>query len=217
MRPEAVLFDCDGVLVDSEPVTDRVIIENLSSYGLTLTPDEVTEMFLGGTLPQVGEKARAMGADLPETWTDEIYRKIDDSLRGNCPAVDGVHTLLDRLDRAGIPYGVASNGPRHKMAVTLGQNDLLDRMGDRIFSAHDGIAPKPAPDMYLMLAERLGVAPGRAVVVEDSAAGVRAAKAAGIRVIGYAERTPAEKLAALGAEAAATMAEVGRLMGFRDD
>lgn len=217
MRPEAVLFDCDGVLVDSEPVTDKVIIANLARYGVAVSEAEVTEFFLGGTLAGVGDKARARGADLPSDWVDEIYAETFDALRAGTPAIDGAVALLDRLDDLGIPYGVGSNGPRAKMEITLGQNGLWERLKDRMVSAHDGIPAKPAPDIYLKLATLLGADPARCVVVDDSPSGAKGGIAAGCQVIAFAERTPAALLEPLGVPVARTMSHVAALMGVVDD
>ncbi|MEL7106033.1 MAG: HAD family phosphatase [Pseudomonadota bacterium] len=217
MRPDAVLFDCDGVLVDSEPVTDRVIIANLARYGIAVSAAEVTEYFLGGTLAGVGEKARAQGADLPKGWVDEIYAETFDALRRGTPLIKGVPDLLDRLDALGIPFGVGSNGPRAKMEITLGQNGLWERCKDKMVSAHDGVPAKPAPDIYLKLASLLGADPARCVVVDDSPSGAKGGLAAGCKVIAYAERTPEALLAPLGVPIARTMSDVAAMMGVAND
>lgn len=217
MRPDAVLFDCDGVLVDSEPVTDKVIISNLARYGLTVSEAEVTEFFLGGTLAGAGEKARARGADLPDTWVEEIYAETFDALRRGTPVVPGVQDLLDRLDALGIPFGVGSNGPRKKMEITLSQNGLWERCKDKIVSAHDGIPAKPAPDIYLKLAELLGADPARCVVIDDSPAGAQGGLAAGCHVIAFGERTPHALLAPLGVRIARSMSDVAAMLGVADD
>ncbi len=217
MRPDAVLFDCDGVLVDSEPLTDAVIIANLERYGLKVSENEVADLFLGGTLAGVGEMARDRGAALPDDWIDEIYAETLGKLREGTPLVSGVVDLLDRLDTLGIPFGVGSNGPRSKMEITLGQNGLWDRFKDMMASAHDGLPAKPAPDIYASLAARIGVDPARALVIDDSAAGLGGAIAAGIPAIGYAERTPADRLEVLGVRVARSMSEVADMIGLGND
>lgn len=218
MPPDAVLFDCDGVLVDSEPVTDRVIIANLARYGLSVSKDEVTDLFLGGTLAGVGEVARARGADLPDAWVDEIYSETFDALRQGTPLIDGVVDLLGALDRAGIPYGVGSNGPRAKMEITLGQNGLWDRFKSCMSSAHDaGVAAKPAPDVYLVLARQLSVDPARCVVIDDSPSGARGGIAAGAQVIAFGATTPAGHLKPLGVPIARSMSEIADMIGVGGD
>ena len=159
--PNAVLFDCDGVLVDSEPIADKVLVADLASYGLILGPDQVTEMFTGGTLKGVEQSARKMGADLPADWLDGIYEKTFAKLRAGTPLIGGVGDLLDTLDATAIPYAVGSNGPMDKMRITLGQHDLWDRFGGHIYSSHVHGAAKPAPDLYQLAARSLGAATGR--------------------------------------------------------
>ena len=217
MRPEAVLFDCDGVLVDSESITDRAIAANLTRHGLAIDAHEVSELFLGGTIRGVADVARARGADLPENWVEQMYAEIYDLLAAGTPVVAGVVDVLDRLDAAGIPYGVGSNGAREKMKITLGQNGLWDRFKDAMVSAHDGIAAKPAPDIYLTLARKLGVDPARAVVIDDSPSGLGGGIAAGIPVIAYAERTAEDRLAPLGVPMARSMSEVAAMIGVASD
>ncbi|MGB3313121.1 MAG: HAD family phosphatase [Albidovulum sp.] len=187
MRPAAVLFDCDGVIVDSEPITDRVIAANLGRHGMPVAPEDVNRLFIGGTMASVGDYARARGARLPDAWLDVIYGEIFACLAEGTPLVPGIVTVLDALDASGIPYAVGSNGPHAKMQVTLGQHPALHtRLKGRIFSREDVARPKPAPDLYLHAAQALGAAPEACIVVEDSATGVRAARAAGMRAFLYA-------------------------------
>ena len=212
--PEGVIFDCDGVIVDSEPITDAVLLDDLRDRGLDLSPDDIPRLFHGGTIWGTGAKVREMGIDLPDGWVEDIYARIHAALERGTPLVDGILDVLDRLDAAGIPHAVGSNGSRTKMTITLGQNGLLPRLGDRLISAHEEGTAKPEPDLYLIAARRIGVAPGRCAVVEDTPTGARAAVAAGMRCIGYAGRTPADRLAAVGAEPVATMAEVAEKLGI---
>ena len=213
MKPDGVLFDCDGVLVDSEPITDGVLIERLGAHGLSLDEAELAGMFHGGTIWGIADRVREMGYDLPETWVEETYAEIHRRLADGTPVIDGVVDLLDRLDRAGVPYAVGSNGSRTKMGITLGQNGLLDRFGDRIVSAHEEGTAKPDPTLYRIAAKRIGVPVERCAVVEDTPTGARAAVAAGARCLGYAGRTPPARLAEVGAEPFGTMADIARALG----
>lgn len=208
-RPfKAVIFDCDGVIVDSEPITNDILFEDLTAHGLTIPRDRIEEMFVGGTMKSVGERARDMGADLASDWVDQIYARIYARLRAGTPLVNGVVAVLDALDRAGIPYAVGSNGSEEKMKITLGQNGLMPRFQGRIFSAHTHGTAKPDPDLYLLAAEHLGVDPAACVVVDDSPAGCTAGVRAGMWCIGYAEHSDPARLAAVGAEPVGSMAEL---------
>jgi len=212
--PSAVLFDCDGVLVDSEPITDSVLIANLAGYGLHLAPEQVTKMFTGGTIKGVEQSARSMGADLPADWIDRIYAATFEHLQAGTPLIDGVPEVLDALDLRGIPYAIGSNGPMAKMRITLGQHGLWDRFQGRIFSCHEHGDAKPAPDLYLRGAAATGQRPEDCVVIDDSVAGCRAGVAAGSRTIGFAHASDPESLRAVGADPVTSMAEVRALLGL---
>ncbi|MGI3183965.1 HAD family hydrolase [Nioella aestuarii] len=214
-RPDLVIFDCDGVLVDSETVSNEVLARNLSRHGLPMTTDRSMELFVGGTMRGVGEQARLMGADLPDAWIDEIYDEIYSALRAGVDVIAGIPELLDQLDAIGIPYAVGSNGSEAKMEITLGQNGLLDRFGDAIFSAHTLKTAKPDPGLYLAAAAHFNVDSSRAVVVEDSATGATAAARAGMRCLGYAPHGDGAALMATGAEVFDSMFAVPGLIGLK--
>jgi len=213
MRPGAVIFDCDGVVVDSEHPTLVMVRDDLEKYGLTLTLDELEAGYIGGTVETVAVKARANGARLPEDWVEDFYERMYAMLRRSVPLVPGVVGVLDALDSAGIPYAMGSNGTPEKMQITLGQHGLVERFRGHLYSGQALGRPKPAPDLYLHAAARLGVLAGDCVVVEDSAAGARAAKAAGMRCFGYAPKGGHPALAAEGAVLFNDMAKLPALLG----
>ncbi|MCV2864117.1 HAD family hydrolase [Albidovulum sediminicola] len=215
MRPAAVLFDCDGVIVDSEPLTDRIIAANLTRHGLPMAPDEVKTLFRGGTMASVAETARTRGAGIGENWIDDIYAEIFQGLATGTPLIAGIEAAFDALDAAGVAYAVGSNGPHRKMAVTLGQHPHLHRrLAGRIFSREDVARPKPAPDLYLHAASCIGAEPARCVVIEDSATGARAARSAGMACLGYAPLGDGASLAEAGARPFRDMAELPALLGL---
>jgi HAD superfamily hydrolase (TIGR01509 family) len=200
MTPRAVIFDCDGVLVDSEPASFDLLAQDLAAHGLDLPRAEMERIFLGGTIAGVHATARGMGAELPDGWVADFYGRLYGRLAQGTPLMPGALALLDRLDAAGIVYAVGSNGSDRKMQVTLGQHPgLLERFGGRLFSGQTLGRPKPAPDLYLHVADRLGHPPAACVVVEDSPTGVRAAAAAGMRCFGLAPLGDGRVLAAEGA------------------
>lgn len=182
--PELVIFDCDGVLVDSEVISNTIMAESLSAHGLGVTLEECMTLFVGGTLTGVKVKAETLGAVLPHDWVAQIYERVYARLREGCPLIDGVVGVLDALDAAGVPYCVASNGSREKMGITLGQNSILERFGDRVYSAQELDTAKPAPELFWHAAQ--GVPHERCTVIEDSLNGIIAAKAAGMPCFGYA-------------------------------
>ncbi|MCB2115882.1 MAG: HAD-IA family hydrolase [Rhodobacteraceae bacterium] len=215
MRPGAVLFDCDGVIVDSEPITDRVIAANLTRHGLPLSSSKVHGLFLGGTMGGVRDEARRRGATLPDTWVEDVYEEMFDALRAGTPLIPGIEAVFDALDAAGVPYAVGSNGPHRKMEITLGQHPALHaRLKGRVFSRHDVTRPKPAPDLYLHAAACLGALPIRCAVIEDSATGARAARAAGMRCFGYVPSGTADRLSGVGAIPFSDMRALPALLGL---
>ncbi|WP_170425819.1 HAD family hydrolase [Ruegeria arenilitoris] len=209
---DLVIFDCDGVLVDSEPLSNQVLVDNLGRYGLDLTLEDSVGFFLGGTMVGVRDKARALGANLPDDWVDEVYAETYERLRGGVELMPGVADLLSTLDEKGIAYCVASNGSPDKMQITLGQNGLWGRLSKVAFSAHVLGTAKPDPTMFLTAAKRFNAtAP---VVIEDSQNGVTAAIRADMRCLAYAPQGNARKLADLGAQVFTDMADVPSLLGI---
>ena len=209
---DLVIFDCDGVLVDSEVISNQVVADNLARYGLTLSLHDCMALFVGGTMAAVRDKVIALGAAVPGDWVDEIYAETYARLKAGVPLVDGIPALLKALDAAAIPCCVASNGSPDKMRITLGQNGLWDRFSDAMFSAHVLGTAKPDPKMFQMAAARFGAS--SAVVIEDSHSGVSAAMRAGMRCLAYAPHGGGEKLADLGAEVFTDMSDVPALLGI---
>jgi HAD superfamily hydrolase (TIGR01509 family) len=215
MTPGAVIFDCDGVIVDSEYQTFVLLAQEFAEFGLQLTPDQIARDFTGGTMAGVADMARAKGADLPAEWVPAFYEKLYAHLALGTPLVPGVLGVLHRLDARAIPYAVGSNGSDRKMQVTLGQYPgLTQRFHGRLFSGQTLGKPKPAPDLYLHASRALGVDPSRCVVVEDSPTGAQAARAAGMRCMGYAAAGHADELRAAGAVLFYDMADLPGLLGL---
>ena len=213
MIPILVIFDCDGVLVDTETVTDGVLANYVSTHGAQITRAQVHDLFTGGTMEGAGQEAAKRGAILPDTWLNEIYAAIFKELGEGVDVFPGLIDLLDALDTQGIPYAVASNGPMAKMRISLGPSGLWDRLTGRIYSRED-YAPKPAPDMLLAACAATGVKPCDAIMIDDTPVGTRAADAAGMPAIGFSAASDAAKLMATGHPVAHTMAQVQKLLGL---
>lgn len=209
MKPGAVLFDCDGVLVDSEPASRRLLIDRLAHAGLHLDDAKISELFLGGTIAGLAERARSMGADLAQTWVDDTYQELF-AILGDVPEIPGARQLLRDLRAEGIPFAICSNGPMRKMEITLGATGMLDIAEGRILSAHVHAPPKPAPDLYLMGAALCETDPRCCIVIEDSPTGVNAANAAGIPCLAIAVPEDRDSVAALGAEVITSLEDVRR-------
>jgi len=214
-RPELVIFDCDGVLVDSEIITNQLLRDDLAGRGLDLPLEEIMSLFVGGTMAGVAIKAADHGADIPDGWVDDFYQKMYAALAVNTPLIAGVEAVLDRLDAAGIPYCVGSNGSLEKMGITLGQHPSVHaRLKDHLYSAHALGTAKPDPDMFLIAAKDFGVAPKRCAVIDDSPTGCIAAARAGMRGMGFAEHDDGARLKAVGAEPFHRMEDLPALLGI---
>ena len=209
---ELIIFDCDGVLVDSEVITGGIMAEDISAHGFSMTAHECLSQFIGMTMADVRENAISLGADLPADWVEKIYVKIYERLGKGCPLIAGVPELLDALDAVKLDYCVASNGSLKKMDITLGQNNILARFGPRVYSAQELGTAKPAPDLFWHAAGELS--PDRCVVIEDSLLGMRAARAAGMRCFAYAPEGNEKAMIAEGATPFQRMADLPALLGL---
>jgi HAD superfamily hydrolase (TIGR01509 family) len=216
LRPQAVLFDCDGVLADTEAMHDRLIAEELTALGWDVTPEECAKRFRGlswGAMRPI--IVSRLGPDaLPATFHAHIIRRVMDALEQETVPIAGSQAAIAAIQAAGIPIAVASNSSRAELATKLRRMGLAEAFRGRAFSVNDVENPKPAPDMYRAAAAVCGADPHVCVVVEDSVAGARAGIAAGCRVLGFAHATPAAALAAVGAEPFAAMADLPALLGL---
>lgn len=216
MKPDLVIFDCDGVLVDTEPAMNTVMVANLARYGLVMTEAAAMAAFLGSSMPEAARRARNLGATLPPDadWIAEVYDATYARLREGVAPIPGVVAVLDMLDANGIPYCVASNGSDPKMDISLGQTGLAQRFAGRRFSAQTLGVAKPDPGLFLHAAKVLGVDPSTCVVIEDSATGAEGARRAGIRCFGFAPHDDGARLAAQGATIFHDMADLPALLGL---
>jgi len=210
--PQAVLFDCDGVLVDSEGITSGIIAENLTSHGFPIHSADVHKLFVGGTMAGVQALVQSRGVVLPDGWRDDINAEIAKVLAVRVEAMPGVPELLDLLDARGILYAVVSNGPMAKMRATLGRTGLWDRLEGRIISAHDIGVAKPDPGPYLHAAAGLKLTAADCVVVEDSVNGLRAGVAAGMVSYGITSDLSGDDIRALGAIPFNSMSDLPKLL-----
>ena len=181
---ELVIFDCDGVLVDSERIAVRTDVLVLAKLGWVLTEAECIERFVGLSDKSIKAAIEAhLGRRLPDDWDQEFQPLYRDAFAAELTPVPGV---VEALDRITLPSCVASSSSHEKLRFTLGLTGLYERFAGRIFSAYEVERGKPAPDLFLYAASRMGVDPGACAVVEDSRYGVAAARAAGMRAFGFA-------------------------------
>lgn len=191
---ELVIFDCDGVLVDSERIAVRVDALVLAELGWNLTEAEIVDRFMGRSSQSMTKEIEAhLGRSLPADWEEEFSPLYRDAWAAELTPVPGIVDALDALTH--LPTCVASSGSHDKMRLTLGITGLHQRFEGSIFSATEVEHGKPAPDLFLHAAQQMGIAPETCAVVEDSQYGLQAARAAGMRAFAYAGgMTPAHRL-----------------------
>ncbi len=212
--PAAVLFDCDGVLADSEGLVNAIVAADLATRGWVMTPAECQEQFLGMAATDMVPVIEARVGRLPADWLGELSHRIAGSMIAELQPVAGAVAAVRVIAGAGIPVAVASNSAREELHAKLCRLGLASLFAGRSFSFQDVARPKPAPDMYLAAARACGAAPGACVVVEDSVLGAQAGLAAGCRVFGLARETDASIFAGIGAVPFARMADLPGLLGL---
>jgi HAD superfamily hydrolase (TIGR01509 family) len=208
---DLVIFDCDGVLVDSERIAIKVDAVVLGRLGWKLTEAEIIERFVGVSETDFRRQIEShIGRSLADDWENEFGSLYRDALEAELRPVEGIVEALDAISHDAC---VASSGTHEKMRFTLGLTGLYQRFAGRIFSATEVALGKPAPDLFLHAAARMGAKPSACVVVEDSVPGVMAAEAAGMRVLAYGGGvTPAARLHRSGATVFHDMRELPNLL-----
>ncbi|MFD8212069.1 HAD family hydrolase [Streptomyces sp. NPDC059695] len=196
MRYDLVIFDNDGVLVDSEPISNTLLAGFLTELGHPTTYEESVRDYMGSAMHTIHELVEERsGEKLPADFDDVFHARVFAAFQAELEVVAGAGDVLKGLAAAGVPYCVASSGSHERIRVGHRKTGLDVWFTDEtIFSAEDVGRGKPAPDLFLHAAERMGVAPERCVVVEDSGPGVQAALAAGMDVYGFTAMTPEAKL-----------------------
>lgn len=208
----AVLFDCDGVLADSEAIANGIVAEDLTSRGWAMSPGEAERRFLGLSLPLMVPLIEAELGPLPATWATTLAERIAGAMARRVTPIPGAIEAVAAVAAMALGRAVGSNSSRRELAAKLGRLGLAETFAGRVVSHEDVAQGKPAPDIWLRCAALAGAAPASCVVVEDSVTGVRAARAAGMRVLGYAPGGDGRALAAAGAEPFAAMASLPSLL-----
>jgi len=175
-----VIFDCDGVLIDSEIISARMLVTELSRLGVSIDLDYVARHFLGRSYPTVMQQIRAeFGLDLPASFEDRYRESLLEAFERELRVVPDVRAVLETL---AVPFCVATSSSPRRAAMSLGLAGLADLVEDRLFTSTLVAQGKPAPDLFLYAAQKMGVAPDRTLVIEDSLTGIRAGLAAGMTV-----------------------------------
>lgn len=215
---ELVIFDCDGVLVDSETIGNRVLAETLTACGLHTTPEQALEFYKGRLLRDVTALAEERhGGPLPDGWIEQFEAARATAFDNELKAIDGARETVEAVKAAGIDVCVGTQGKPFKTAQTLGITGLRELFDDdAIFTAYEVPRGKPFPDLFLRAAERRGADPANTAVIEDTELGVTAAVAAGMTAFGYACETSAAVIEAAGGTPFELMSQVPALLGLGD-
>ena len=211
-----IIFDCDGVLVDSEVISNRILAEHLTAAGLPTTLPEARSLYQGLLMPHVVTRAEErLGRALPDGWLDGYQRERIEAFRRELRSVEGAAELLECLRETGIDFCVASQGSLEKTRLSL-ELTGLDHLvpAEAVFSAHQVERGKPSPELFLYAAASFATDPAHCLVVEDSPTGVAAAVAAAMPVAGYAADSDEEALREAGAEILLSLAELPALLGL---
>jgi beta-phosphoglucomutase-like phosphatase (HAD superfamily) len=191
-RPlELIIFDCDGVLIDSEPLCNRIVAEILTQDGWPMTAAECEERFIGLSFHAMQPEIELrLGRSLGDDWVDRVVAVVSEAMAREVEPVAGARKALDAVTAMGLKWRIASNSSHTEMAAKFGRAGWLELVSGRVHSSVDvialGGAGKPAPDLFLATAAAEGVAPAHCLVIEDSVSGATAARAAGMDCLGFA-------------------------------
>jgi len=181
-QPGLIIFDCDGVLVDSEVLSCRCLSKVLASYGIDLGLDQALDLFLGRSMTAVVEHYAALGRPIPEQFSAELTAGVRAAFTSALCPIEGVSSVLEGLQ---IPHCVASSSDVDRVSLSLSLTGLAPHFDNRLYTSQMVERGKPAPDLFLHAAERMQADPRRTLVIEDSISGVAAGKAAGMTVWGF--------------------------------
>jgi HAD superfamily hydrolase (TIGR01509 family) len=210
-----VIFDCDGVLIDSEAITSQIVAAELSALGWSMEVARAEQLFRGMTLTDMEPViARKLGRAVDPGWRAQLMDAIVDSMSHQARLVDGALAALDGADAVGLPWRIASNSSHQELAAKFGCTGLTSRVRGRVHSHKDVAHGKPAPDLFLATAAAEGVDPADCLVIEDSIPGVKAARAAGMQCLGYSPHGDVADLAAFEAYPLTSMHDVPRLLAL---
>ncbi len=207
---DLVIFDCDGVLVNSEPLANQVYVSMLGEYGYQVNTEEYQREFSGAAIYQrLAVTSKRLSWTPPENFLSIFNERLTALTEKELQPVNGIHSLIESLS---VPICVASNGSRDEITLRLRLAELTHHFGDAIFSGLEVPQAKPAPDVFLAAASSFNISPSRCIVIEDSVPGVTAAVRAGMRVYGHAALTPVESLREAGAIPFANMMELKNIL-----
>ncbi|MDA9431223.1 HAD family hydrolase [Bradyrhizobium sp. CCBAU 51627] len=181
-KPDLIIFDCDGVLVDSELLSCRCLSEVLAEFGIALSQEQALELFLGRSTKAIEQHYRDLGQVVPDSFLPRLKSRVLETFAASLEPIPGVKAVISGLN---VPCCVASSSDLDRVSLSLDVTGLATHFGDCLYTAQMVQHGKPAPDLFLHAAEKMGAQPARTLVIEDSTSGVQAAKAAGMMVWGF--------------------------------
>lgn len=180
--PDLIIFDCDGVLVDSELLSCRCLSEVLAEFGIAISIEQALELFLGRSTKAIEQHYRDLGQMVPESFLPRLKSQVLKTFAGSLQPIPGIAAVTSELR---VPFCLASSSDIDRVSLSLEVTGLASHFGDRLYTAQMVKHGKPAPDLFLYAAGKMGAQPARTLVIEDSVSGVQAAKAAGMTVWGF--------------------------------
>lgn len=212
MKYNCIIFDCDGVLVDSEAVSAKVFQKMISELETKIDFETVLEQITGTSMKEnLAFLAQNIDGELPASFETEFRKRSYQAFKTDLKPIKGIHDLLKKIK---VPVGVASSGPVEKIRLNLTTTNLIHFFGENIFSSYEIQSWKPDPKIYLHAANVMEFNPGECAVIEDSEVGIMAAKAGGFDVFGFANDKNKTAFGKLGATTFSTMNELGNLLNF---
>jgi HAD superfamily hydrolase (TIGR01509 family) len=212
MKYNCIIFDCDGVLVDSEAISAKIFQEMILELGTEIEFDTVLEQITGTSMKEnLLFISEIINSDLPANFETEFRKRSYEAFKTDLKPIKGIRELLKKIK---VPVGVASSGPAEKIRLNLTTTNLIQFFGENIFSSYEIQSWKPEPDIYLFAAKKMGFKPGECAVIEDSLPGIQAAKAGGFNVFGFAHDKNKTAFEELGATVFFEMDELSKLLGI---
>lgn len=212
MNYKCIIFDCDGVLVDSESISAKVFQEMAGELGFEMDFETAVEQFAGASMnDNIQFVARNIEGDVPIDFEKRFRERTYEAFKTDIKPVPGIREILNKVN---VPICVASSGPVEKIRLNLTVTGLIDKFEGRIFSCYDIQSWKPEPDIYIHAAKKMGFSPNECIVIEDSSSGIRAGVSGGFRVFALANETKRQKFEELGASVFENMEELRSILSL---
>lgn len=215
MDYKCIIFDCDGVLVDSETISAKIFQQMAAELGFYMDFETAVEHFAGVSMKEnLNLVADNIEGDLPDSFEQQYRKRTFEAFKKDLKPIDGIHELIEKIT---VPFCVASSGPVEKIRLNLTATHLIDKFEGRIFSCYDIKSWKPEPDIYLHAAKTMGFAIEDCIVIEDTLPGITAARNGGFKVFAFGNKKNRSVFEELGATVFYSMSELEKLLNLKDN